>query len=248
MTKVRTLFALLAVVTGVAFALGGPAGAIRFGGGAPLGRDGGNHGGLPNGPPNFQCLKSCRDLNGLCLLKARTDEQTCAQLNCGDESQAVQAACSGAEGSAACISARNVLRTCVQQDCGANFQTEIANCLSSGQTCSAGCSNPAPGQPDPQCVAGCNATLQICRLNAESGQPDCFANCTPLITTAQQTCDTDPSASACRAALRAAQMCVQQTEQSAQRSCLQAEQGCVAACPTTTRSSTPPTPTATPGP
>jgi hypothetical protein len=236
----HTLFAALALASGVALAFAAPASAHGFRG-RPF-HDG--HPGRPQPPANAQCQKNCRQLEHLCVDSAWSDLQACGASTCSAERQAVHDACSTKYDSDACRTARTALQTCLQP-CRSTFTTAAGGCRSSRQTCTSTCGTAVPTQPDPQCVAGCRASLQTCQLTASTADRGCFADCTPLIATAQQTCQADPSASACTTALQAAQACVQgcnQAERAALQACVQTEQSCFAGCPSVS-----PTPSPSPG-
>ena len=249
MTHARKILAVFAVAAGAAFILSTPVGARPL---ARNDRGGPDRGapncqptpnGTPNAQPNSQCLQNCRQADRLCLESARVNQGLCAQSTCSSEQGAVQTACATDRASNACQSARSDLQTCLNDNCTPAFQTAVQTCLSARQRCPAACPS---SQPDPQCVATCRTTSQICNLKARTSTAllSCFGNCNSLITTAEQACAIDPSGDDCTNDLRLAGACwqdCQQTEQSAEQSCQQAALSCIAACPSAA------TPTPTPG-
>jgi hypothetical protein len=236
MMNVQKLLAVGIVASGAALVFASPASAHRFRFRDPFG---GHHPGRPNVQANAQCLRNCGQLDQLCLQSARSDAQNCANTNCTTERQAAQDTCRADRTSADCQSARNAFRTCLQP-CRDNLSAASSACRNSKQTCVATCAGAVPTQPDPQCIAGCRTTLQTCNLGTSTDAQGCFVDCNPLITTAQQTCASDPGASTCTTALQAAQGCVNscnQIQRAALQKCLQDSQSCIAACP-----NVPPTP------
>ena len=248
MTSVGKLFALFTVAVGTAVVLAGPASANRFGGFGGRGPFGGHFGG-PRVKPDPQCLRTCGQVNRLCLQTARTDAQICADMKCGGERQAAQNFCATDYTSTDCANARSALRTCLQP-CRDALRTDASTCQSEKKTCVDACGSSVPSLPDPQCVAGCRSALQSCRSDAQMEVQTCLGKCDSLVTTARQTCMTNPRASACATALQAAQACVQpcnRAERSTLQLCDQTAKTCSAACPTVTATPSP-TPTETPVP